>query len=446
MKTLKKYLLTTIILFGVFISALFLVSFIPRSAIKNNVIKSSAYMGIDNHYKTVYLNFDLKARLEAGSDYLMINNCYSIDTNNKLESIILQRRNYNPGITEIIKTDRYDLDTNYNINNHAYDLFGLFSADKDYVSYIYHRYWHGYEVILRPLLMFFNEKQMRVLHFYTLLFLILTLCFALYKRNKKIESFIIFATLITTHYNEMHSVLEGYYLLISTLILSILITMNIINKKNIFIIEFIFGAIIQYLDFLTTPALSYLFPIIIYYIVNNKEFISYKDTIKFIFLTGINWLLGYTILWASKWVLADALYNLGTIKEVIQQFIMRTVNTKHTADVNFGVKQYMIGSFMEPINFYSKENALMILTIGLSFVLMFIKSILVLFRKAKFNIKDNLFYIICILIMASWFLVFSEHTSHHYFFTYRNCIIYTLCILLITKNIIRDFIKQKKNM
>ena len=438
MKIIKKYFVATALLFGIFFSLLFISSFIPREAIYKNMIYTSTYIGKNSFYIE-----DLDGFTDQNTDIIMVNEVLSMDEKKKTDSVILSRRNYLPGFTKNVLFDVGDLDTNYMNDNQYYDLLGSLTRTNSNKSYYYYRYWHGYLIFLRPLLLFFDINDIYIIHFYLIIFLLFFLSFALFKRNKKTEAILIMICLLASGVLRWYYFIHGYYLFISFLIFSILITLKIVNKKNILLSEFCFGAIIQYLDFLSCPPLAYLFPIIIYNIVNKDEFKTYKDIIVFVLLTGINYLFGYTLLWFTKWLLTDCIYNFGTIKEAYNQIVLRTSNSNKISNYNQTTSYYLYYSFKRTLQFYMKQSVLIGYFMSF-FVGSFIyKYVLVLSKKIKISLKDNFLYIICMLIMVSWFVVLKEHTSHHYFFTYRNWVIILICLTLMSLNAFRQTKKNK---
>ena len=86
---------------------------------------------------------------------------------------------------------------------------------------------------------------------------------------------------------------------------------------------FISGGLTAYFDFLTTPLISVLLPIIVYTAVNNENKTTLKEEIFKLFKNLLAWGFGYLGLWASKWVIADVLLDMEIIKLSVLQIIFR---------------------------------------------------------------------------------------------------------------------------
>ena len=155
MKTFLKYILLYIAITAIFLSSLLIVSYIPQKAIKANVSESADIM-VEEGEKRRFRSFGRSLFNDNSTDAIMLNLTYTIDEENKLESIIKARRNYVPGITEKIVEDIVgDLPHETEEYLMTDELFDTVNGKKQ-VSYEYTRYWHGYIVILRILLTLFT--------------------------------------------------------------------------------------------------------------------------------------------------------------------------------------------------------------------------------------------------------------------------------------------------
>ena len=100
------------------------------------------------------------------TDALMLNTAYSIDSEKPIESALLARKNYIPGQTQTISKDR---EKNLGASKSHTDKYGnIFQVDELYglmhgenitESFEYARYWHGYLIFLRPLLLVLSYER-----------------------------------------------------------------------------------------------------------------------------------------------------------------------------------------------------------------------------------------------------------------------------------------------
>lgn len=164
-KLILKYILIFIVAICIYFVTLILSSMIPSSKIKDNVTTSSEYLKQYGEKEIVDLKYK-KEEIFLFTDALMINTAYSIDSNNPMESALLARKNYILGQTQTINKDKEKnlgaskthTDKNGNIFQ-VDELYGLMHGENITESFEYARYWHGYLIFLRPLLLVLSYKR-----------------------------------------------------------------------------------------------------------------------------------------------------------------------------------------------------------------------------------------------------------------------------------------------
>ncbi len=164
-KLILKYILIFIVLICLYVAMMVLSSIIPSSAIKENVTRSSEYLKQYGEKEIVDLKYK-KEEIFLFTDALMLNTAYSIDSENPIESSLLARKNYIPGQTQTISKDKEKnlgaskahTDKNGNIFQ-VDELYGLMHGESITESFEYARYWHGYLIFLRPLLLVLNYER-----------------------------------------------------------------------------------------------------------------------------------------------------------------------------------------------------------------------------------------------------------------------------------------------
>lgn len=422
MKTFLKYILLYIAITAIFLSSLLIVSYIPQKAIKANVSESADIM-VEEGEKRRFRSFGRSLFNDNSTDAIMLNLTYTIDEENKLESIIKARRNYVPGITEKIVEDIVgDLPHETEEYLMTDELFDTVNGKKQ-VSYEYTRYWHGYIVILRILLTLFNITTIRWLIQITLMTLIIILAYYLKKNtnSKKIAISLIMA-FIATDFFVWNYVIQGMFVMIIALLISIFIANKKINDKNLNMWLFISGALTVYLDFLTTPLVSILLPIIVYTAVNNSEETNTKKVIIRLIKNLIAWGSGYLGIWFAKWIIADILYDMDIVKLSFIQIYYRMGGIREFDCENiplYGLLNNLI-------------NSLNYLVVSIySFLFIYAMGRATLYKKKYFLSSEKIPYYVCFIIPLMWYYIISEHSYQHFFFTYKTMLIPLLSIMLI---------------
>lgn len=424
-KRFFKYIYAYALLIFLFLISMIIISSFPSSIIKENTKRSADIILEEGNNMMQYIllrNKELK--FDNYTDALMINNAYSIDDIKPLESAMLVRKNYIPGITKIIKEDTKEQlksASKYKLYDPAMELYDTVNENVD-ESFEYARYWHGYLTIIRPMLIVFNITQIRIIFSIILFALAFLLLYLLAKKIDIITSLIFLIGLICIEYFYIGLSIQGSFGFFITMIASIYVLIKGLKIKNIGLFFFIVGSLVNFFDFLTTPIISFSMPLIIYFLIKQKEKeISIKETFYILISLGVKWCLGYILTWGAKWILVDLLFDRNLIQTAIGQVMYRSSgeNTK----LFEGVLQNLA---------YEKS---------IIFILLYIKMIKIIIMKffiktdikKKYKIEETLPYILIATIPFIWYIVVREHSNNHPFFTYRSLIITIIGILISIK-------------
>lgn len=416
MKNILKYIIVSITLFFIGFMALILVSFIPKATIRENVAESADFMKKQGEV----FEFNSIGRTifnHNSTDAIMLNIVYSLDDENVIDSVLRARRNYIPNVsTEFVEDKLGNLKHESAYFFMTNELYDLVNGEKQKV-FDYARYWHGYIVILRPLLLIFNIFEIRIiLQIVLLLFFVILLYYISKKRSWKL-SLIYLVSFIALDLLAWITTIQGILVMIIATVTSVFIANGKINNKNMNLLLFISGALTAYFDFLTTPLITFLLPIITYKMINIEETTIKKELISFI-KNGFSWGVGYLGFWTSKWIITDLILDTEIIKLSLEQIL------------------YRIGSGRKNINFlallYNCIFSANILNI-IMYVTTFCCSLCFVARKGikYFFEKQKLYYYLCMIIPIVWYCIIADHSYQHYFFTYKTLIITLLGYMLI---------------
>ncbi len=407
---MPKYLLIFIISIITFLILLCASSLIPSKYLKSNVIKSANILQKQtNEYVIRIRGFNIP--FDNHTDSLMINTSYSIDSNKPLYSSLVARKNYIPNVTKTIHSDTIGELKSSKLGQVG-DLIDTINENV-YESYEYARYWHGYLVFLRPLLLLFDISGIRIINIILFLILGIIFLYLVYKKIGLIESIIMLIGLFSVDYFYIGLSLQGTPVFLIMIISSIFILLKYNKIKNINIVFFIIGIILAFTDFLTNPLITLGIPMTIYFLLKQKnEGVSLKETIKILIYLCISWSLGYLITWFTKWVIVDLLYGKSIINTSINQLFYR-VGINDTPSI--------IETILK--NLYCVMPMLLIIILStLAFV--------ILKKKIRFNLTLILPYMFICILPFIWYMLLRNHSLYHCGFTYRTLILTLTCIPL----------------
>ena len=404
---IKKLFFLYIFLVSIFTLLLTSVFAIPTSAIKNNIVESAKQIQKEGLWFQP-LGFYL-FQIDNMTDCLMMNINASVDPDNSIRSSMMDNYSqpYEYGDTgTYLKMDQTTLDIAEN------------GANESTIFSDYARYWHGYQVILRPLLYFFNYNQIRVINYIALFVLITITIVLLYKRLNIIYALSFAATLVLSNIMIVPLAIQFstcFYIALFGMII-ILNCNRITDSKRLTMIFFTIGAFTSYMDFLTTPILTLGFPLLVL-IAINKE----KERLRTLFTQSFVWILGYASIWASKWLIGWILTGENIIDTAMACAQQRVGNTI----VFGGVEMYMNQFFDIILARLSNMIYPICIAIGIVTILF-----ILYFYKNRDKLKKFNWLVIIAIMPIAWFIIMKNHSLQHIFFTWRDFMLTLWCMLI----------------
>lgn len=402
-----KYILTYVFLILIFISILLLVALIPSKFIKRNIIFS--FEDLISNSKIGILKI---ISLDKFTDAVMLNCAYSIDNTKPLESIMDDKISYNPDDGIVLEN--------------PYENLRDALIDENIHYYKYARYWHGYLVYLRPLLLILDYQLIGILFTIILCALAAYLAYLLWKKVDKIIGILFLLLLFAFSYHYLGLSLTY----VPVWIISMIVSIIIVNKGKLsYLSFFIIGAITSFFDLLTTPVLTLGIPLLVQLIVNKDKF-----TFKNMIIICINWVIGYVLLWLSKWVISDLLYGNNIIMDAIRAIKERTGNSWDSEKI---VYYKVLISNIRNIIF----ETIFILLITLTSLIIAIKD------KDKVNMTKSeiLKYLFIALIPLVWYLITQNHSYIHARYTYRSMFITLFSMAVLDYKILKNSLQIRNN-
>lgn len=404
---IRKIFFLYIFLISIFTLLLITVFAIPTSAIKNNIVESAKQIQKEGLWFQP-LGFYL-FQIDNMTDCLMMNINASANSDNPIRSsmIVNYSQPYEYGDTgTYLKMDETTLDIAEN------------GANESTIFSDYARYWHGYQVVLRPLLYIFNYNQIRILNYITFFILLSITLLLLYKRLNIIFALTFAATLVLSNIMIVPLAIQFstcFYIAFIGMIL-ILYRKKTIDSKQSAILFFSIGAFTSYMDFLTTPILTLGFPLVVLVAIDKE-----KERLKTLFTQSFIWLLGYASIWSSKWLIGWILTGENIIDTALACAQQRVGNTI----VFGGVEMYMNQFFDIILTKISNMIYPICIAIGIMIALL-----IFYFYKNRDKVKNFNWLVIISLMPIVWFIVMKNHSLQHIFFTWRDFMLTLWCMLI----------------
>lgn len=379
---------------------LVLVALIPEEAMYDNVVSSAEVLYEEGTYPKA-LEGIAGTWLDNFTDGLIINTAYTRSGDLLGDALLgtrIQTGDYNP------------MESLYNF---------LVAGTEDAEIITYGRYWHGYMVVLCPLLVCISYSSIRSLNMVCQLAAMFVL-FALLIKNKREELclplFVMYVLLspITLFYSLQYS--PVFYATVLTCIILVW-KHNKLDTMNRCIIFALDGIFVAYFDLLTYPLVALGVPLILYLSLESNKESSIKQNLFWLLAFSASWLIGYAGMWASKWVIANVLTEENVISSAISAANTRISRSSSgtEADTDYTLASVVLSSAEE---LWSASNLAIIAVAVIIFIACAV--------RYKCNLKSLPATIAILLVCCYpfvWYFVLMNHSGVHVRFAYRELII-----------------------
>lgn len=271
----------------------------------------------------------------------------------------------------------------------------------------YARYWHGYLILLKPLLCFFDYGDIRGILKLTELSLLICLC--MFFERKKMTHFLpaLAVTMFCIGFHEIGQSMQYSWVFLIAAAASIYILKKYpaMDGKMVFLI---IGMCTSFFDFLTYPLFTLGMPLVVVLLcmaVSGEE----RDAVKAVVLNSVFWGVGYFGFWVEKWILGTLLTEENIFAEAFGSIIERT--GRNVVDQPIG---YMETVF-ENIGILCKWPYVLAVFGGLALICAGM-------RKERLKVSKELTAAYCLVAVFPfiWYAVAMNHSYLHSFMTYRD--------------------------
>lgn len=401
---MKKIVLPLLFL-GILIASLFLVNLIPRNWMYDNISSSVKYYN-DVGFKS-YLNDSMAFMNDCSADATAMNVMYNTSDGNVLYNSLVV-----PMYREFEHQDFMKMSYETVINNKE-------------ANYNYNRYWHGYQVLWKPLLIFFNANTIQAIMLVGYIALLTYMMFSCIKEKLKLLGISLCLMNVLYIVPFGFTALEYIPVFYITIISCILL---IKDKFDPIIILSCSGIATAFFDFLTSETLAVTVPLLCYLYL-NKTNLKFFNVVKL----GISWLIGYCGTFLFKWTFSSVLYGENFIKIAFEKYATH----KSIFDSSFGLKFNVNTLFF---NSLKVDDIYMVLSIALIIICF----IVYLYRKESTSVKYLWFVFVICLIPYIRYLVLAGHSIGFMWFTYRAQLVLIPALVLVLSEIDFKLVGRRK--
>ena len=275
------------------------------------------------------------------------------------------------------------------------------------------RYWHGYMLYLRPLLLFFDYEGIRVVSSFVFFLLYTAAVCLLAKKTGWIYAMGLAGSMVFVkmYILPMSLPFAGVFNLMFIAILAVLLLAGKqpLNGAKMACLFLTIGSLTSFIDLLTTPLITLGVPLLVLLIVYNKQeetslATSFRMSLR---ISGL-WFAGYGLTWVSKWIIGSIVLKRNVIQDAVAAILFRTQGN----DV-YPVDRYR-ALRLNLHHLLSSDELAVALWVLLSGLAIF-----VLLRRRCGPMRKHLVFLWVALYPYIWYSFLANHSQIHNWFTYR---------------------------
>jgi hypothetical protein len=307
-------------------------------------------------------------------------------------------------------------------------------ADQTYdTTKSYGRMWHGYSLLLRPMLLFFTYSQIRIIWFIMLLLLCIAVMYLLYKKISWRAALCFFIAINCIYiYSGAVSLNFSLMFMVS---FSTIIVLLLFSQKDNFVklapaILFLSGCLENFFNWLSIGIPLGITAAVTLMIVRKRG--DNVNFYKLFLLSTLAWLAGYGLTFLMKWGLTDIFTDLNIIGNAWNQIIFRSFGTAGDIQSRISLNGFLYTLGMCLFIFFT--NVLTLILCSVTYIAFMILNIT---RRTKPVVKQKssnaLSYRICLILAALFpvfymIFLFNHSIVHIYIYTWKLLFLSAFCI------------------
>lgn len=285
----------------------------------------------------------------------------------------------------------------------------------------YARYWHGYLVLLKPLLLFFSVSHIRMMNFVFQFLLLMAVVQQLlrlggYRLTIPFCLAILWINPVSTALCMQYS--SVYNLMLLTIWL--MLQFRLWDRRYGWLLFLWLGIATAFFDFLTYPVAALGICLVLVTVLSEE---SWQKKVYNVITASMAWCFGYGGMWSGKWIMSFLLTGENTLQDAFAQIAVRAgAEVSESSVVNTVSVWEVIEKNLSVYGMTAKLLLIVVILLGVVFP--------VLFRKYRFRFSACT--ILPLLLIALypfvWYTVIRNHSMIHYWMTHRNLAVTILAL------------------
>lgn len=302
----------------------------------------------------------------------------------------------------------------------------------------YARYWHGYAVLLRPLLAVLGISGMRYLNMMLLMGLLLG-CYARMRSLLGRRTALTFAAGLLMGFLLIAPFCQHYMAVTSLALLGCYVQLRWPKAVRARLPEFflILGSLVCFSDLLTFPVLALGYPLLCCQLLGVREDVSARRLwVQTIGLSAA-WMVGYALTWVGKGLVGTLLTGQNVLGDIFGQAMWRMTGVPEDGKWYPMTPAGAVQINME--TFFTRSNVLL-----LALLLAWLGVRALRMRTGAKGWLRALPVAAVALYPFVWYLAVQNHSNIHYWMTYKllSVTAFSLCAYLLAVALEKESIKS----
>lgn len=280
----------------------------------------------------------------------------------------------------------------------------------------YYQYWHGYQLIIRPLLSVLSYSGIRILNGIVQTGLLVLLCVLMYKKGmgRYILPYLTAVSMLMPPALAMSLQFSSCYYILTLGSIAVLWKKHSLDHLDGVLFLYI-GIATAYFDFLTYPVATLGIPAVFYFCLREQT------DIRSTFCRGVkicfSWAVGYVGMWAGKWLIGSLILRQNVLSVAAGKLTERSA-----ADA--GLVQNIRAALSANLrSFLYTPVTLAVLLLGAALLLLLVISL----RRKETSLSRTAAaffpFVILAIIPIAWYMVTAQHAVIHHWFTNKALVV-----------------------
>ena len=406
-RVLGKLAICFVVLLALFCVLKIAAAAIPAQPLQHSIEESAVRLHEEGDYKR-FFGKEPSFQVDNWTTSIMLTMC-ATERGSLLEAAFGDYRYYDASIQKNAHTESF----------YQQAIGNAQQEDQFWIAYA--RYWNGYLIVLKPLLLFLNLDGIRILFAVLTLALLLADACLLARLRGIVAGALFFLSFLAVNCFIAAISLSLFFTFFIALAGALFVLVVTARKRQVpttvwwAVPFFVIGALTSYFDLLCTPIITLGIPLalVVYLGADAESGNGRRGLLSLLVVSIVCWGFGYVLLWAPKWIISSIVLGRDVVSDAIGQVFV------HMSTVTAGAV-----ATDSPLDAIARNTTLLFptwATIALAVigVVLVVAAIALNRRLRPIDWRTIAALVFIAALPYLWYLFTVNHSYVHFWFTYR---------------------------